>query len=161
MINLQNERKSRLFKNPWPPEFFFPNCNCCDTPFGCPFCVDGIASENWEFTVAGVINDANCEASGNCDLFNRTHALTPSGQCLWVSPIYDTGCSLHTGVYRFIFSVNVLGSMNLQLKDTSTTATLVSWRLAAPVDCVGSNILTINSIGVCTGWPTTITVSPV
>lgn len=29
MINLQNERKSKLFRNPWPPEFFNPNCPCC------------------------------------------------------------------------------------------------------------------------------------
>lgn len=29
MRHIQDERKSKLFNNPWPPSFFQPNCPCC------------------------------------------------------------------------------------------------------------------------------------
>jgi len=52
---------SRLFNLPWPPEFFFPECPCCDDGIGTPY----VATEDMGSGVIVFIADSSIH--GYCD----------------------------------------------------------------------------------------------
>ena len=151
---------------------FSPGCSCCDA--GCCGCAAVPAS--YDVVISGVTGGAIFDdlSDCHCPTINGTYNLADSGDCFWLynDPDYCTG-SGSSGAIDFI-------GIDIRLYCDETTWYLVitvvlgyddaSQRFyiafytksRATWSCLGTNVMDFSSAGVtCSGWPATMTVTPV
>jgi hypothetical protein len=146
---------------------------------GCCFCP--AIPIQWAMTVSGITTNpsANCPC-GTCANYNGTFILTlqlpvPGSQaCFWLSStttICDATASPPTdAIWQLSCQTAPIGS-RFDLNAIQRKGALgigVNYR-ASPINCLGPNVFNFNSDGsipicfnnICSGWPATITLTPV
>ena len=126
-------------------------CCCGATCCGC-----STNPSQWQFTLAGVTNNACLD----CTDYNRTWTLTRlnDGTCTWQDDATITPCEVTpTDSYAWqLFCDTALNKWFLNTLNTEVTYNLAgaSW------DCDGPNTMNYGgAVGTCLNWPATITLS--
>ena len=171
---------SKLFKRPWPPGFFWPECPCCDTGDcpSCGFCLDDLSPQIFQFSISGVEDDVG----SNCDDYNGTWQVeceTPTDDlCEWWSEEFAPG-----GEPRYILqikkAVNPVAQIHWVQYQLHALGFLgfggplfAFWTWDGPnvpdtdplelVDCMVSHNLEFRSNSTaCKTWPSIVAVAPV
>lgn len=132
-------------------------------------CIDSVAPSQWSLTISGVT--AGSCSSGYCTQANRTWLLSSIGNCTWNEVI-------STGAFTCFTNAAMQCSLSIDTSPVGGGSSIyvVFARAAAlkryvklvtyPIDCLVSHVLpevagdSIPGGLNCTGWPSSITVSP-
>lgn len=111
---------------------------------------------------------SDCGLDGTYDIIlnNPTWSSLSPNECFWRSdaerPACDVANPTPAPLIEFFYFASTPGRFVLRFF-RAVSGNLAEYRIpAADFDCVGDNELTLNSTGIwCTGWPSTLTISPV
>lgn len=142
---------------------------CCpdDGTVTCIHCIDEVAPAIWTVTFSGI--GAGTCPSGYCAGVNRTWRLALSvaspGYCVWNEVI--TGLAACSGRTQMLAELLVYSGTNgILLQLTSIPSGIIvqiydKFPAAAPHNCLTSHTLdSVVGDATCTGWPSTVIVSP-
>lgn len=147
------------------------SCNpCCpqassafsgSTTDGCGSCIDGIIAVRY-FVPNPNVTSGTC-SSGDCSLFNQDWTVRPGFGCFRVETGSNFSSCLFLGTGPATVGFNFTNTnINLSFSDGVTSAASYVKSITAPYDCLVPHTLSLTyDGGECSGWPSTITVSPI
>lgn len=156
------------------PDFNIGDCGCCGgTTTPCGNCPGGVIAAAWQFDIpAGLTDTADCHPGTHCSQFEGHYVLTPlttgvcSGLpcCFYAAPTKFNQCST---VRDNSFAMNYDAATDSWLLYHANGLSLTWSCPGASFNCLGTNTFTGDGIGtdgfgieICSGWPTSVEVSP-
>lgn len=121
-------------------------CTCCSTP--------GFWSQ-YPFTIAGIINNAGAFCDGHCSDLNGSWTPTYFGGCYWATRLVpETFCATPSGPF-WSLSCSAGTWRMVGQRDGND----VHYESTAADFCLNGGVMTrVGTVGLCDGYPATITV---
>lgn len=157
---------SRIFKRPWPPEFFWQNCPCCEAcpapatcdegacvAFGtvedCSYC----ATAPWRYKINfGVSPCFDC-----CPNASGQHTVCWDSSCTWKSKTFACGGD----TYRWQLVIGATSTVSLVRTAGSGTLINVEYQKTSAWGCLCENSMDLQSSSNCDDARDGVCIAPV